>query len=264
VALCHTPGYIETARRDIESGAFCLSTGDTNVSEKSFKTALFAVGGAIVAVDAVVEGRAGNAFCVVRPPGHHATRTHGMGFCVFNNIAVAARYAQKEYGLQRILIVDWDVHHGNGTQDIFYDDPSVFYFSTHQWPLYPGTGAAGEQGAGPGLGTNLNCPMAAGSCGRDLRSAFNDKLVPAMKTFKPELILISAGFDARMGDPVGGMMLNDQDYSDLTSIVLVLAREFADDRIVSVLEGGYDMAGLARASAAHVSKMAGREWRRPQ
>jgi acetoin utilization deacetylase AcuC-like enzyme len=166
IARCHTESYIETAKHDIQSGHGHLSTGDTAISRWSWKPALHAVGATLTAVDALLDGRAKNAFCVVRPPGHHATPNRGMGFCVFNNIAVAVRYAQRRYGIGKVLIVDWDVHHGNGTQDMFYDDDSVFFFSTHQWPWYPGTGARDETGRGRGLGTTMNRPFPAGAGAR--------------------------------------------------------------------------------------------------
>jgi len=202
----------------------------------------------------VMEGRAVNAFCAVRPPGHHASEERGMGFCLFNNIAIAARYAQKKYGVGRALIVDWDVHHGNGTQDIFYRDGSVFYFSTHQSPWYPGTGDADETGEGPGKGTTMNVPCASGSGRKEILDAFQHKLLPAARNFKPDLTLISAGFDSRLGDPLGELTLSDADFSDLTHIML----EIGGGRLVSVLEGGYSLSGLGAASAAHVEALQGR------
>jgi acetoin utilization deacetylase AcuC-like enzyme len=253
---CHTADYIKIARGDIASGQGYLSTGDTEVSEKSFEIALLAVGGTLAAVDAVIEGRARNAFCPVRPPGHHATRDRGMGFCVFNNVAIAARHAQAKHGLKRVLIVDWDIHHGNGTQDIFYEDPTVFYFSTHQWPCYPGTGAPFETGAGKGKGTILNCPLPPGSGGKEVIAAFREKLVPAMKQFKPELVLVSAGFDAREEDPIGQFRLTDEDYAELTRLTMELAAKYANGRLISCLEGGYNLEGIAAAASAHVKVLA--------
>ena len=256
VAACHTEGYIRTARRDIESGAASLSTGDTLVSPDSYRVALLAAGGVLEAVDAAVAGTVKNAFCVVRPPGHHATPDRGMGFCIFNNVALAARHAQRKHGIEKVLIVDWDVHHGNGTQEIFYADPSVFYFSTHQGPWYPGTGSAEETGAGKGEGTTLNCPFPAGAGRKEIvEQAFRGKLLPAAERFKPDLVLISAGFDSRAGDPLGGFRLADEDFADLTLLALQVARSHAGGRLVSVLEGGYSLDGLASASAAHVQAL---------
>jgi len=252
VLACHTRDYLATVRRDVASGAESLSTGDTDVCRDSLEAALLAAGGVLSAVDAVVGSKVKNAFCVVRPPGHHATPDRGMGFCIFNNVAIAARYAQNKHKIARVLIADWDVHHGNGTQEIFYEDGSVFFFSTHQWPWYPGTGSAAETGRGGGKGTKLNCPFPAGSGGKEIVGAFRDKLVPAANKFKPELVLISAGFDSREGDPLGGFKLTDDDFAEMTRIVAGIAREHAGGRLVSVLEGGYSLDGLARASAAHV------------
>jgi acetoin utilization deacetylase AcuC-like enzyme len=255
VALCHTRSYIETAKRDIQRGAQVLSTGDTDVSEKSWDVALQAAGGILNTVDAVMKGEVRKAFCVVRPPGHHATPARGMGFCVFNNIAVGARYAQRKHGLERVLIADWDVHHGNGTQDIFYSDPSVFFFSTHQSPWYPGTGAESETGEGRGKGTTLNCPFPAGSGREEILGAFRRKLLPAAKEFKPDLVFVSAGFDSRRGDPLGRFTLSDKDFAELTSVMLEIASVSAQGRLISVLEGGYDLEGLGLASAKHAEAL---------
>lgn len=254
---CHTREYVESAREDIEGGAASLRTGDTDVSEKSHDAALVAAGGVMSAVDAVIAGEVSNAFCVVRPPGHHATGSRGMGFCIFNNVAIAARYAQNQHGINKVLIVDWDVHHGNGTQDIFYSDPTVFYFSTHQWPLYPGTGRIVETGEGDGKGYTLNCPLSAGSGRKEVVGAFRQKLLPAMKGFAPDLVMISAGFDARKGDLIGNMVLSDKDFAELTQILIEVASQYSGGRIISVLEGGYTLAGLASSSVAHVKALAG-------
>jgi acetoin utilization deacetylase AcuC-like enzyme len=255
VLACHTGDYLAIVKRDITSGASCLSTGDTAICKDSLEAALMAAGGVLAAVDAVFETKARTAFCVVRPPGHHATPDRGMGFCVLNNVAIAARYAQKKHKIGKVLIADWDVHHGNGTQDIFYEDGSVFYFSTHQWPWYPGTGKAEETGSGKGEGCTLNCPLPAGAGRKEIVGAFTDKLVPAATSFRPDLILISAGFDSRVGDPLGRFRLTDEDFAELTRIMMNIAREHADGRVVSVLEGGYDLDGLASASAAHVAAL---------
>jgi acetoin utilization deacetylase AcuC-like enzyme len=255
LALCHTREYIQLVRSEIKAGRSYLSTGDTNVSPASWDAALAAAGGVLNAVDAVFAGEAQNAFCLVRPPGHHATASRGMGFCVFNNVAIAARYAQRRYGVERVLIVDWDVHHGNGTQEIFYQDPGVFYFSTHQWPLYPGTGRANETGDGPGLGTTVNFPLPAGSGRAEILGAVRNSLAPSMDRFRPEFVLISAGFDSRTGDLLGRFTLTDQDFSDLTAAVMELAGRYAGGRLVSALEGGYNLEGAASAAAIHVSAL---------
>ena len=255
ILLCHTPDYLETVKREVAAAARMLSTGDTVISEKSYAVAREAVGGVLQAVDAVVEGRAANAFCVVRPPGHHATPARGMGFCIFNNIAIAARYAQKRHNLERVLIADWDVHHGNGTQDTFYQDGSVLFFSTHQSPWYPGTGKEWETGEGPGKRTTMNAPFPAGAGRSEILGAFQTKLLPAANEFKPDLILVSAGFDSRLGDPLGQFTLTDQDFADLTELLLELADRHSGGRLVSVLEGGYDLEGLGLAAAKHVEAL---------
>ena len=254
--LAHEADYLGLAEHDILSGASQLSTGDTAISEESWDVAQRDVGGVLAAVDAVVEGKAANAFCAVRPPGHHATADRGMGFCILNNVALAARHAQRRHGISRALIVDWDVHHGNGTQDIFYADGSVFFFSTHQAPWYPGTGAASETGEGAGKGATLNCPLRAGSGRAEIFAAFEKQLLPAMENFRPEFVFISAGFDSRIGDPLGDFQLTDTDFVDLTKLVRGIADQYAQGRVVSLLEGGYNLNGLASAAVAHVQVLA--------
>jgi acetoin utilization deacetylase AcuC-like enzyme len=258
LCLVHDPAYVALVKREVEDhGSRRLSTGDTEVSLDSYDVARLATGGVLNAVDAVMEGRLSNAFCAVRPPGHHAPAAQGMGFCIFNHVAVAARYAQRKHGIERVVIVDWDVHHGNGTQDIFFEDGTVFYFSTHQHPLYPGTGLKTDTGAGEGQGTTLNCPFPAGTMIEPIREAFRHRLLPAMASFRPDLVLISAGFDGRHGDPLGRFMLRDEDFAELTKILMDLADQSCGGRIVSVLEGGYDLTGLGLAVAAHVGTLAG-------
>ncbi|MGB8352983.1 MAG: histone deacetylase [Chthoniobacteraceae bacterium] len=252
--LCHTADYLRETKGAILGGAEGLDA-DTRACAESWDVASRAAGGILNAVDAVVEEKVGNAFCVVRPPGHHACADRAMGFCIFNNVAIAARYAQRKHGLKRVLIVDWDVHHGNGTQDIFYEDGSVFFFSTHQSPWYPGTGQVHETGAGAGVGTTLNCPLSAGSGRKEIIRAFRDKLVPAAEVFRPDIVFISAGFDSRMEDPLGDFTLSDADFAELTEIVEGIARKHAGGRLVSVLEGGYNLQGLSLAARAHVKAL---------
>jgi acetoin utilization deacetylase AcuC-like enzyme len=256
VRLVHTDAYLKTVTREIDgTGSGTLSTGDTNYGPRSLEIARQAAGGLLGAVDAVVKGDARNAFCAVRPPGHHATADRGMGFCIFNNAAIAAQYARQNHGLERVVIIDWDVHHGNGTQDIFYEDAGVFYFSTHQHPWYPGTGATHETGKGAGKGTTLNYPLPAGSGMEEIGRAFRDDFAKRMREYQPDLVIISAGFDSRAGDPLGQFQLSDGDFQSLTKILAELAGEFASGRLVSVLEGGYNQAGLAKAVAAHVETL---------
>ena len=256
VALVHGHEYIAKVKREIASGAHELSTGDTNVGPQSFDVAMRAVGGVLNAVDAVIAGHATNAFCAVRPPGHHARPNQGMGFCIFNNIAIAARHAQRKHGLAKVMIADWDVHHGNGTQDTFYGDGSVFFMSTHQSPWYPGTGAANETGEGKGKGCTMNFPFPAGSGRREIVGTFRESLRRAADAFKPDLVMISAGFDSREGDPLGRFTLSDADFAELTKIMLEIAETHANGRVVSVLEGGYNLTGLQSAVSAHVKALA--------
>jgi len=253
--LCHSAAYLKTVRRDVASGRPYLSTGDTDITPNSWEVAARAAGGGLNAVDAVLAGNARHAFCVVRPPGHHANAARGMGFCLFNNVAIAARYAQRRHGVGRVLIVDWDVHHGNGTQDIFYRDPSVLFFSTHQWPLYPGTGRADETGDGPGEGATMNFPFPAGSGRREILGAVENHLLPAAARFQPDLVLISAGFDSRVDDPLGRFTLTDDDFADLTRAVMGINGGINGGRVVSMLEGGYNLEGLASAAAAHTGAL---------
>jgi acetoin utilization deacetylase AcuC-like enzyme len=256
LASCHNPDYIDLVQKRIQAGRRSLGYPDTNVSPGSWDAATHAAGGAMAAVDAVLQNAIDSVFCVMRPPGHHARPRHGMGFCIFNSVALAARHAQTAHGLERILIVDWDVHHGNGTQEMFYYDPGVLFFSTHQGNWYPYSGAAHETGEGPGAGFTINCPFPFGTDITPIRAAFLEQLLPAALDFQPELVLISAGFDALAADPLGGFSLHPEDFAELTGIVRTITRESAPDhrpvKIVSVLEGGYNLQTLPRAALAHV------------
>jgi acetoin utilization deacetylase AcuC-like enzyme len=256
-ALIHTRAYLKIVEEDFKAGHHALSTGDTDIAPGSLGAAFLAVGCVQTAVDEVISKNATNAFCVVRPPGHHATPGRGMGFCLFNNIAIGARYAQKKHGLERVLIADWDVHHGNGTQDAFYEDGSVLFMSTHQSPWYPGTGAAGETGEGKGKGLTMNFPFQSGSGREQILPAFAKKLKDAADAFKPDLVMISAGFDSRAGDPLGQFRLTDADFVELTNVMQEIAAKHAQGRMVSVLEGGYNLTGLGSATAAHVKALIG-------
>lgn len=255
LSLVHDPRYIELVERECKAGYMMLSTGDTNVCEESYDIALQAVGGVLAAVDAVFGKKAKNAFCAVRPPGHHASKNRGMGFCLFNNIAAAARYAQKKYNVERVLIGDWDVHHGNGTHDIFYSDGSVFFMSTHQYPWYPGTGRHDEIGEGNGKGFTMNRPFPAGAGNKEIISAFKDDLLPAAKKFKPDFTLISAGFDSHVRDYLGGFRIDDDGFRELTKIMMEIADITGEGRLVSILEGGYNLDSMASAVMVHMEEL---------
>ena len=255
LALAHERRYIELVRREVSQKRSQLSTGDTAIGPYSADVAAMAAGVVLSAIDSIFTKTTNNAFCAVRPPGHHASSAQGMGFCLFNNIAVGTRYAQRKFGAERVLIVDWDVHHGNGTQNIFYEDGSVLFFSTHQSPWYPGTGAKRETGEGDGSGTTINCPLPAGSGAAEILGAFQNRLLPAAEDFRPDLVMISAGFDSRINDPLGQFLLSDQDFAALTRMMLDIADRFCEGRLVSVLEGGYSLEGLANAAEAHVTEL---------
>ncbi len=229
---------------------------DTTISMLSFDASLYAAGGAITAVDAVMQGEADNAFVAVRTPGHHATAERTMGFCIFNNVAVAARYAQNTYQeIDRVAIIDWDVHHGNGTQGIFYSDPSVFFFSMHQYPWYPGTGSRGETGQGKGLGTTLNVPMRAFTKAGDQRSTFESAIEEMASKIKPDMIFVSAGFDAHLTDPLGQLQLEDIDFAAMTRVVKDWAADACGGRLVSCMEGGYNLQTLGETVRSHVAEL---------
>jgi acetoin utilization deacetylase AcuC-like enzyme len=251
----HDPAYVQRilAMRD----EFAALDPDTRVSPGSIRAALLAAGAAVDAVDAVCSGEASGAFAFVRPPGHHAERARAMGFCLFNNIAVAAAHARAKHGCSRILVVDWDVHHGNGTQAIFYDDPGVLFFSTHQFPFYPGTGALDEVGRGEGEGHTVNVPLSVNATDGDLLLAFHEILRPIADAYRPELVLVSAGFDAHRQDPLGNLDLTEEGYADLCGVVRSIAHTHADGRLVLMLEGGYDLEALATSAYACTQVLAG-------
>jgi acetoin utilization deacetylase AcuC-like enzyme len=251
----HTPEHVAFVREACRQGATVLDTGDTHVGAASYDIALLGIGGVLAAVDAVLAGLLANAFCAVRPPGHHAESGTAMGFCLFNTVAIAARYAQTKHGIGRVAIIDWDVHHGNGTQEIFYEDRSVLYISTHQYPFYPGTGGREERGAGPGVDFTLNIPMRAGSGEPEYLAAFTREIVPLLETFRPELILLSAGFDAHRDDPLANINLTEESFAQLTTIVMGSAAKCCNGRIVSILEGGYNILALARSVEAHLRRL---------
>ena len=251
--LIHSPQMIRQVLAKIPSQGWAYLDGDTVVSPDSKQAALLAVSAVCDAVDKVCTGVADNAFCAVRPPGHHAEPQRAMGFCLFNNIAIAAEYARTHYHLQRIAIIDFDVHHGNGTQDAFIDQPQVFYASSHQAPFYPGSGAEWETG----VGNIVNLPLPAGTSSVEFRAKYAAKIFPALKTFDPQLLLISAGFDAHKDDPLAALGLVADDYRWLTQQLMAIAADCCSGRIVSVLEGGYQLQALAECVAAHVACLAG-------
>jgi acetoin utilization deacetylase AcuC-like enzyme len=252
IALCHPMDYINEIRNASPDAGLVRLDADTAMSPGSFEAALRAVGGGMQAVDEVMGGRASNAFVAVRPPGHHAETARPMGFCLFNSAAIAARYAQKKHGAERVAIVDFDVHHGNGSQDIFWADKSVMYCSTHQMPLYPGTGAVSERGE---FNTIVNAPLSPGDGGDAFREAFQTVILPRLKAFKPDILIISAGFDAHQRDPLANLNLVEADYTWATQKLMEVADGSANGRIVSMLEGGYDLQGLSRSAAAHVTAL---------
>lgn len=257
--LVHTPAYLDLVARESQAvangGSAYLSTGDTVISRYTERVARLAVGASLAGVDAVMQQpsspkQSNMAFALVRPPGHHASADKGMGFCVYNSVAIATRYLQKHYALKRVLIVDIDVHHGNGTQDTFNADDLVFYFSAHQHPLYPGTGRATETGTGAGKGYTMNIEVPRGSDGRALLKAIASQLEPAMQTFKPEFVMVSAGFDAHAGDVIGGLAYTDNDYGEIAQALKRIADKYAQGRIVYVLEGGYVSKNIRNAVEA--------------
>lgn len=252
----HQKEYIESVKQISERGGGMLDM-DTIVSAQTYETALLAVGGVLSAIDSVMKGPIKNALCLVRPPGHHAMPNRGMGFCIFNNVAIGAFYIQKKYNLGKVAIIDWDVHHGNGTQESFYEDPTVYYFSIHQYPHYPGTGTADEVGLNAGKGFTLNCPMGSGVGITEYREVFENRFLPEIRKFNPDFILISSGFDAHTDDPLATINLQTEDYRLLTELVTSCAQDICEGRIVSLLEGGYDLNALRLSTFEHLSALMG-------
>jgi acetoin utilization deacetylase AcuC-like enzyme len=254
IAFCHEPDYIDKFERDVTNASPFIHTPECPLSPDTFEVARYAVGGVLKGVDKVLEGLVENCFCAVRPPGHHAERSRAMGFCYFNNVAIAATYLQKQHDIERIMIIDWDVHHGNGTQHIFEENPSVFYISLHQDPssCYPGTGWSQETGSGKGKGYTLNFPMPPGSSDNEYLKAM-EHIEQTMDHFKPQFVLISAGFDAHMADPLAHIRLTKKGYESLTRSIKNIAESYAKGRIVSVLEGGYNMEALKESLEAHIT-----------
>jgi len=255
ITLVHRPSYVASLNEHAPTSGRVSLDPDTSMSRGSLHAAYLAAGGALAAVDAIMNNQVEHVFCAVRPPGHHAEAGRAMGFCLLNNVAIAARYLHKKYAVKRVLIVDWDVHHGNGTQHSFEDDPSILFFSTHQYPHYPGTGRATERGKGVGEGFTINMPMEAGEGDEEYHAIFLKSLVPAADEFKPEFVIISSGFDAHRDDPLANMNLTEAGYADLTGIVAEIAKRHADGRILSSLEGGYNLTALASSVDAHIKAL---------
>jgi len=251
INLVHPQSYVQSVKQIAEGGGGWLDD-DTAVSGASYQAAIYAAGAVLKAADSIMEEKEKNAFCLIRPPGHHATPERGMGFCLFNNAAIAAKYLQTHYHLKKILIVDWDVHHGNGTQDTFYEDPTVMYFSMHRYPFYPGTGQREENGKGEGRGFNINIPLPANTDNKEYKKIFSEVIEEQAELFAPEFIIISAGFDAYKKDPIGGLNLEIEDFGILTEIVLKAAQNHCNGKLISCLEGGYNLQDLPLCISAHV------------
>ena len=255
LALVHPSGYVRSVEERCGGGLSVLDSGDTVVCPESYQVALQAAGGVVLAVEKVFASEIRNAFCAVRPPGHHAEREKAMGFCLFNNAAIAARTAQKHFGAERVLILDWDVHHGNGTQHIFESDPTIHYISLHQYPLYPGTGENKEIGVGDGLGATTNFPLDAGGGDKIYMEIFNNVLPDIVMGFKPDFIILSVGFDAHVRDPLANMNVSTECFSKMTEVMTALAAETCCRKLVSILEGGYDLQGLSESVEVHLIQL---------
>lgn len=254
IAQCHTPEYIAAVERTAHLDRFDFDH-DTHTSRETFQTAMLSAGGVLTAVESVLDGAAENAFAIVRPPGHHAFANHAMGFCFFNNIAIAARWLIQHRGLKRVMVIDWDLHHGNGTQDFFYDDADVLYTSLHQFPHYPGTGSMHEMGAGDGLGFTVNAPMPAGFGDPEYLRVFDDLIMPVGRAFKPQFILVSAGFDCHFRDPLGEMAVTESGFQQMTRRIKRLAAECCAGKLVAALEGGYDIDALVNSGKAVIEEL---------
>ncbi len=254
----HSGDYLEHVRRGCAAGLPFLDTPDVGICPDSQAVALLAAGAGLQLADALMDGSIDNGFALLRPPGHHAEKAAALGFCLFNNIALLARYLQRRHGLEKVLILDWDVHHGNGTQHAFEEDPSVCYISLHQYPFYPGTGALQETGLGRGHGATVNCPMPAASGDSDYEAAFQERVLPAMEAFRPDIVLISAGFDAHRDDPLAQVQLSTSCYAWMTRRVLEIAERHAEGRVLSLLEGGYHLRAMPDCVVTHLEGLLGR------
>lgn len=252
IETIHAPRYITRAEQACQQGSPYLDVLDVSISPESYDVALYATGGVLALADSLIKGEIDTGFALIRPPGHHAEQNMALGFCLFNNVAILARYLQRRYGLDKILILDWDVHHGNGTQHSFESDPSILYVSLHQYPFYPGTGSSSEAGTGAGRGATLNCPMSSGAGDEDYRAAFMDKILPKVNAFKPEVVLISAGFDAHQEDPLASINLSTEFYGWMSIRMLEVADRFAEGRLLSLLEGGYSLSALPHCVSEHL------------
>ena len=248
----HDPAYIRRAEEICRSGNTYLDSMDVGICRQSYDIALLATGNAIQVADSVMQQEIDNGFALLRPPGHHAETAMALGFCLFNNIAILARYLQNTYNLNKIAIIDWDVHHGNGTQHLFEDDPSVLYISSHQYPFYPGTGSYSETGIGAGTGYTLNCPLTAGATDQDYELIFMEKILPKIDAYKPEFILISAGFDAHYSDPLGSINLSTEFFAWMTERIMEKANQYCENRVISLLEGGYNLNTLPQCIGEHL------------